>query len=142
MGLPSSEAHDLSSEVIFLAIARIDRFDENKGDVEAWLTGIARKVALAYRRQNLAHRDRFVPLNDDLAVTPNPEQDLQVVFKGAIEGFSEPDRSILYLRFHEDLPTKEIAAQLTINHDLVRQRLARALEKMRRDPSLRQMLLA
>lgn len=58
LGRSHSDAEDLSSEILLAAVRNIDRFDATKGDLDAWLLGIAKHSLGHYCRR----RRREIPM--------------------------------------------------------------------------------
>src|SRR6185503_16110462 len=69
------------------------------------------------------------PSTDALAARADAEQ---IVIR-AVLALDEPYRSVVLLRFFEDLPPRRIAERLGVPVETVRTRLRRALAKLRED---------
>jgi RNA polymerase sigma-70 factor (ECF subfamily) len=101
--------------------------------IKTWLVAIAANEArLSLRRQ----RRRAVV---ELAITPNGDTDdpgrrIAIVdLQRAMRGLSANDRMLLALRFAAGLESAEIAGHLQLSASGVRSRLARLLERLRRE---------
>ncbi len=142
-GVKSHDIDELTQHVIVTAVRRRDDFDVKKGPYEAWLSGLARLTARAHIRRARVLEKRHVTLDgEDYRLVEGPAiGDLENTFEYVISSLGEPDCNILKLRFKEQLQTKEIAERLSMSHDAVRQRLARAIDRMRQDPSVRLALI-
>jgi RNA polymerase sigma-70 factor (ECF subfamily) len=131
------DADDLFQET-WLRVARTwaDRGTAGIADEAAWLFTIARNVFLSGRRASAAkargvERLRLVPA----AASPSPErisaasQEI-VALEEAMTQLSEDDRAILWLVAGEGLEQQQVARVLGIGYAAVRQRLARARERL------------
>jgi RNA polymerase sigma factor (sigma-70 family) len=119
----ADEAEDLTADVFLRAVAAADRFDPARGTVRAWLLRIARNALHDHRRRD-RHR-RCAPLAalyDLRSEDPSPEERL----------LAEADRELIGLRYGSGLDTAATAATLGLRESVVRTRLWRALERLRR----------
>jgi len=64
----------------------------------------------------------------------------EVRWRAAIAALPEPHQQVILLRFYEDASLAEIAAALGIALGTVKSRLHHALEKLRREPSVLNLL--
>ena len=89
-------------------------------------------------------RDRRELLDDDVigalpAATPGRSADAEVLAR-ALAPLPPAQREVLLLRFVADLPLQEIAVALAIPLGTVKSRLHIALDRLRQDPALRELL--
>jgi len=106
-------------------------------NLKAFLYRVANNLAIDESRkkkehsldQLLADQPKLEPVSDD---GKHPEKQLLIeqIFK-VVDEFEEPDRSILVLRYHDDLDPKEIAVVLKISANNVSVRLHRAHERLK-----------
>jgi RNA polymerase sigma factor (sigma-70 family) len=134
----ADEAEDLTADVFLRAVAAADRFDPARGTVRAWLLRIARNALHDHRRRD-RHR-RCAPLAalyDLRSEEPSPEERLlreEAVSRllAAVAQLAEADRELIGLRYGSGLDTAATAATLGLRESVVRTRLWRALERLRR----------
>lgn len=103
--------------------------------LRAWLAGVARNVARQGRRRDARRfrRERQCAKQEAL---PSAEQlvakaEMQRRVVEAVLDLDEPYRSTLLLRYFEELPAEEIARRLHVPGSTVRNRLRRALARIR-----------
>jgi RNA polymerase sigma factor (sigma-70 family) len=138
LGYARAHARDLSDadreSIVELAIEAgvraIDRFDPEKGSLEAWFRGQVRFQTLAHRRRVPA----TTTANDQL---PDPPADLTAdpattaALRRAIGRLKGDEQRILALRSAEQIAFEEIGQRLAISTDAARQRHHRALGRLR-----------
>jgi RNA polymerase sigma-70 factor (ECF subfamily) len=130
-------ADDLFQET-WLRVARTwgDRGRADIEDQQAWLFTIARNVFLSERRAHSVRARGALELRLlPSPAGPSPEraaQDRQEVaaLDAALAALSADDRALLWLVATESLKQHQIARVLGIGHAVVRQRLARARERL------------
>lgn len=118
-------------------IAAWQHGEVQRGSLKAWLAAILRNVARQERRSEGARRGRerkvarpeALPSDDELLA----RLEQQRVLVDLVRHLSESQRSVVILRFYEGLDTNEIARRLGEKPDAIRQRLKRALDRLRRD---------
>ena len=104
-------------------------------DGEAWLSGVARNVARRMGRSEGARAARERS-RDVETVTPDVAEvaeraSLQREVVGDVLALPEPYRSVVLLRWFEDLPPREIARRLERPLHTVKTQLARGQERLR-----------
>ncbi|MDR3271543.1 MAG: sigma-70 family RNA polymerase sigma factor [Peptococcaceae bacterium] len=132
------EAYDFAQEAFLAAYRHLWRYSEQY-TFRAWLFRIGRNLALDdYRKRR---RAVVVPeaLTDQLAETrPGPEdqcvmKEEQVMLRQAMEQLPEHYRSVLYLRYQQELTYEEISVALNIPLSRVKTHLHRAKKYLRQD---------
>ncbi len=134
----ADEAEDLTADVFLRAVAAADRFDPARGTVRAWLLRIARNALHDHRRRE-RHR-RYAPLAvlyDLRSDDPSPEERLlreeaTSRLLAAVARLGDADRELIGLRYGSGLDTAATAEALGLRESVVRTRLWRALERLRR----------
>lgn len=129
-------AADCAQETFVSAWKSRDRFDPDRGNLGAWLLGIARyRVIDAYRRSARtpvpsgelpgleAPRATDVPREDHLAD--------QLLIARALECLQPRVRNVVELAFYSDLTQVEISARTGIPLGTVKSDLRRGLERLR-----------
>lgn len=123
-----ADAEDLLQDT-FIEAARFDDRMTEAASPRAWLFGVARNLAAAFRRR--LHTRRPATLAHDVAapqpsaVDPRVEQVL-----AALDKLSSPFRETLDLRLREDLSYAEIADVLRVPVGTVRSRLHAAIRTL------------
>lgn len=127
-------AEDAVQEALVSAWAKREQFQQS-AKLETWIHRIAVNAALQLLRK---HRPGvFEPLEVDIADQSNSpeanqhEHDLGEELAGAFEGLTEIERTCFVLKHLEQWRLKEIAAELDVKIDTVKQALFRAVKKLR-----------
>ena len=142
LGYARSHAPDLSDadreQIVELAIEAgvraIDRFDPEKGSLQAWFRGQIRFQTLGWRRAN----PTTSALDVDVQESPRTEPvDPAVVdaLRRSIARLEIDDQRVLAYRSVERLAYRELGLRLEIKEDTARQRHRRALERLRKHAS-------
>ncbi|MEM6671785.1 MAG: sigma-70 family RNA polymerase sigma factor [Planctomycetota bacterium] len=108
--------------------------------LRAWLTGIAKRTALAHRRGETRRRDRETDRAEAAVRSGDGAErdvaelaacaDEQRFLLEALTELPESQRAVLLLRFYEDLPPREIAARLDVPVNTVRTRQRLGLQRL------------
>ncbi|HSI03384.1 MAG TPA: sigma-70 family RNA polymerase sigma factor [Myxococcota bacterium] len=134
------EAHELTQEAFLIAFREQERFDVTR-PFRPWLLKIAVNVCRNHMRR---HARREVPHSPEPVsqglwqlAEPTPEASAAQRAEGrrlaaAMQELSTDDRTILLLRFREDLPYEELAVVLGRPQTLLKVRVHRALKRLRR----------
>ena len=106
----------------------------DEGSLRGWLTTIVVNEVLAKLR--LAEiRTQALPEEDELPAARSEEaakDEEKAYMLGLLEQLSEADRTVICLCKLQNLPYAEIAALLTMNDAAVRQRLSRAMSRLKK----------
>lgn len=123
------DALDVVQESIYKAFSSIDSL-KNFDYIKTWFYRIIVNVSLDFlrkRKREIVTDEEFL-FNDNIGKVDNyPDIDLEK----ALETLPENYRSIIILRFFEDLKLEEIADVLDENVNTVKTRLYKALEILR-----------
>ncbi len=117
-------------------LAALERPPRQAGSVKSWLRRVVRHgVFVRHRRttRRLA-RERAVARPEGVAATPDEivaRAELQARMSVLVLSLGEPHRTVLLLRFFEDLSTRDIAARTGVPLETARTRLRRALAHLR-----------
>ena len=132
----------LTSDVFFQALDRIWQFQWQNKPFHAWLYRIAINRLNRHFKVAKRQKDWFTPLNvlgeDVLADSEgNPalkleRAQLRIRLDRYLGELTHEERNWLALRYHEDLPVKEIAAIYGVSEGTMKARLFRTREKLRR----------
>lgn len=127
-----SEADDVVQETMVVALENRTRV---RGGLFGWLTGVARNLARRKARSE-GRRARYEGEAPPRALAPSTAD---VVARAAeqrrildvVLGMEEPYRSVLLLRFIEDLPPRKVAARLDVPVETVRTQTKRGIARLR-----------
>ncbi|MEM7518209.1 MAG: RNA polymerase sigma factor, partial [Planctomycetota bacterium] len=123
-------ADDLVQETMITALERPPRHRENLG---GWLHTVARNLALrghrTKRRRERRETEAAQP-ESFKALDPAREEIMERVTR-AVEELNEPYRTVIQMRFFDEMPPREIAAALTRPVKTVKSQLHRGLARLR-----------
>jgi len=136
-----SAAADVFQDTWLDAIDHVEQFDPKRGELRAWLFGIARRrVALYWRKRMSSHAVCLTVQLDDAAEGMDgavlPEDILEQLEQGAVVRASllalPPDRrQVLTDKYVEGLSVAQIAAKTGRSPKSVESHLSRAREQLR-----------
>lgn len=110
--LQKSIAEDITSEIFFKALDRIDRFDPQKSSFKTWLYTLARNTIIDHYRTFNETEDIEdvwgIESSDDVAEEVSQKMEYQELHKH-MKSLSNESRDYLILRFWNELTFKEIA---------------------------------
>jgi RNA polymerase sigma-70 factor (ECF subfamily) len=129
-----ADAEDVTSETFERALRYRDSFDPRRGDVSAWLIGIARRCIAD------AALPHITPTDDIPEAGSEPPEDAiarRLDLRSQLAQLDDRDRDLLALRYGADLTAKQIAELLDMQTNAVEVALHRALARLRErlDPS-------
>ena len=134
-GVPASDVDDLAQSCALEVLRHANEFDPNRGRLDAWVGGFAFNTVRQYRRQaRFGHSGRQQV--DDFACKARVSAPLTL----ALSCLSEDDKRLLQLKFIERLTSPEIAVAVDRTPEAVRKQISRVLEKLRKHPSIHQLL--
>ena len=128
------DREDCLSEAAMRVWEKIDTYDPERGRWTAWLTAVARSVALNRARGN---RTEDVPLTEHMpAPGPTPEehvlqQERRDSLRRALLALEQGDRLLFYRKYYYRQPTAQIAAELGLTERAVEGRLYRIRKNLR-----------
>jgi RNA polymerase sigma-70 factor (ECF subfamily) len=127
-------ARDLTQEVLIALLKSLRNGDVREPErLAAFVYGIARNLVNNYFRR-CTQQPRTDPLDDDFPVAAkndDPEAfDRMAILHGMLNRTDPVDRKILLMMLVEGYKAAEVASQLNLSSDVVRQRKSRALKKI------------
>ncbi len=132
------DAEDIAQDVFMSCCRYIDRYNEEKCSLSAWMYVIANNRLKNYYRDKKVHLD----IDQYSELLPDKDMDLerQAVYlqmcrdmaADALAGLSERSRQVVILTYFKQHSSKEISAELGISPGNVRVILNRALNKMQK----------
>lgn len=132
----NGDPEDIAQDALLKAIARLDRFDPNRGSMDAWLWRIVVNTARdATRRERLrrllaerlGRHDSSVVDPEEVAIDSLSAAELLA----AISRLGPRDRQLLALRFVADLDTRSVGEIVGLSAESARRAIGRALERLR-----------
>lgn len=128
------------TQTVFIALARHAADLAQRPVFASWLHTATRHAVIDLlraeqrRRTREKHAHTLATVNAPVPTTTSTEAEWEKVrplLDAALDQLNEPDRALLLLRFFEQHPFADIAANLHLTEDAARMRTARALEKLR-----------
>jgi len=132
--LNHATAEDLLADVFVRVVRSRETFDPAKATPEAWLWRIARNRLFDHFR-SMRKVDNIEQVSEArFAVTDDYEglDDTAQQARQLLAVLSPEDRELVYLKYWQEMPNKQIAELLDLNASTVSTRLSRAMAKMRK----------
>lgn len=132
--LGPERANDVTQEVFLSAWRARERFDPAKGNLAAWLTGIAKNRIIDAIRAEKRHSDRRAPESTEELPTAGDAERLgeQMLVADALRTLPDRPRQILTLHYFEDLTHPQIAERTNLPLGTVKSDIRRGLARIRR----------
>ena len=139
----SADAADVTQAAFLVLLRKPDqalRAANRPGGLAAWMLAITRNLCnnAQRRRRRREHHEREAAVpGDDATIGGDPVEalawrEVAPLLDDAVLSLPAGDRAAILMKFYENRPATEIAAALDVSHDAARQRIARALKKLRR----------
>ncbi|MEK4023169.1 sigma-70 family RNA polymerase sigma factor [Sporosarcina sp. FSL W7-1283] len=122
-------ALDIVQESIFKALNSIDRLEEITY-LKTWFYRILVNTSIDFIRKH----QRMTVMDDDILSTHLPQTEDEMIdmdLRDAIDQLAPYDKTLIILRFFEDLKIDEIATVMNDNINTIKSRLYRILNKLR-----------
>lgn len=100
---------------------------------KTWLLKIAINVSIDLLRKKKIDVQMHEHVKDQLSTDLNEDIDLEITLKDLLSHLNEPEKSVVVLRFYQDLTFSEISNVLDLPLGTVKTILYRALEKLRKN---------
>ena len=119
----------------WIASARLPEGVREPGQVQAWLSTTARRIALGRRRaeRRRAERERASARPESYRQRSAEQVEACRAVVAALGELPEPYRTAVGMRYLDGLPPREIANRLGLSSELVRQHVHRGLTRLRAD---------
>jgi RNA polymerase sigma factor (sigma-70 family) len=132
--LGAQAAEDVAAETFLVAFDRRKSFDATRGDLRAWLFGIATNLVSRHRRKEARHYRALSRLETPRPVEGHENRVVAAVSTGrlgkALTRLSAGERDVLLLVALGELGYAEVAEALGISPGTVGSRLSRARKKL------------
>lgn len=123
------------NDVCLLLWDRADSFDPGLGRAAPWLTTVARNAAV--NRRNARRTGADLPLREDTAAVPSPEEDLLRRERArqlwaAVRNLDAGERQLFYRKYYYLQSQEQMARELGCTERAVEGRLYRLRRKLRK----------
>lgn len=130
-----SAAEDVTAQAFERAYRKRRSFDPRRGNLRAWLFGIARNAALDELRRRRRIAELAAEPEDADAAGPDEVAEVAVrraALRTAMKALDPRERELVALKFFAGLSNAEIAAVIGVSESNAGTRLHRTLAKLRR----------
>jgi RNA polymerase sigma factor (sigma-70 family) len=132
--LGAQTAEDVAAETFLVAFDRRKSFDATRGELRAWLFGIATNLVSRHRRKEARHYRALSRLDVPVAAEGHENRVVSAIAAGqlgkALSRLSAGERDVLLLVALGELGYAEVAEALRISPGTVGSRLTRARKKL------------
>ena len=130
------DAQEVLQDAFVFAYSSLKQF-EGRGKFGGWLIRIGLNAAYAHRRRRLDSAPARFDYPEDPTSQPNPEQSaasLEMIrlLEHAIDTLPDHYRTVFVMRLVEEMSTTEVADALKVSEDVVKTRLVRARNLVRK----------
>ena len=125
----NADAEDAVSESVIRALHSINSLKDTKR-IKFWMYRIIANTSI----NMLKSTQRTIPSEFDENALGGECDKSDIGFESMVQSLDEKYKSVIVLKFFEDMTFKEIASVLGINENTVKTRLYRALEILRENP--------
>ena len=124
----TEQAEDAVSDAFLKIIPHLDQ-------TKAFLIQVIRNTAINQYRKNAKDAERLTNIDDSTLQVPSPHNEIEQFLQQTeqqeqlaqlLQGLSETDRTILFLRCEQEQSFREIAERLSMKEATVRKRFERA----------------
>jgi RNA polymerase sigma-70 factor (ECF subfamily) len=127
-------AADLTAETFAAALASVRRYDPGRGEPAEWLFGIAgHQLARYHRRGTVDDRARRRMRMERLELSDAAAERLEA--EAVLDHLPAEDRDLVRARVVDERPYAELAAAAGVSEPAIRQRVSRALSRLRKELS-------
>lgn len=130
-------AEDIVSDVMVRVAKAYATFDPKRGSLDDWVFRIARNTLYSHfrRRREIVSIDAVseaasaVTIEEDVS---DPLNERGALVRKALGMLTDEEREIVYLRFWEELSSKQVGERMGMNPSTVSTKLSRAIGKIRK----------
>jgi RNA polymerase sigma-70 factor (ECF subfamily) len=141
LGVSADDAPDVAQACTVEVLRHLGDFDATRGRFDGWVSGFALNSVRAYNRG--ARKLRAEVALDDVAepiIVENAATSKRAGLDMALNKLAKKDRNLLSMKFGMGLSSDEIAEQVKMSPTQVRKRISRAIERLRRQPAIQDIL--
>lgn len=100
-------------------------------DPEGYLRAVMYREQVSWWRRLRRRRETPIGIDDPVVTDPSGGMDLRLAMRAALWQLPPPQRTVVVLRYYEDLPEAEVAELLGCSVGTVRSRTHRAVTRLR-----------
>lgn len=136
--LPNKQdQEDCLSEITMKIWDKIESYDADRGNFNAWLTALTRNTALNKARQNKKYGETTAIPEDLPSKEPTPEEvvlhkERLEMMRKAIQSLSDKDSLIFYRKYYYKQSTAQIASEMGMTERAVEGKLYRLKIQLRK----------
>lgn len=127
-------AEDLTQDVFFKIISKIDTFDDSKGNFPGWVWQIARNTLIDHFREkkDIVFADAGEGIEEITVAAADVDQQMRVrAIMDAVRGLGEEDQELFALRYVSDVSYKDMSVMTGRSEAALRVALHRLNKKVR-----------
>ncbi len=142
LGLNADQCQELAQECLIDVIQNLAKFDATKGTLSSWVSGFARTSVRSWRRKEYGRAVIEMPLDHapEVPIDEPSATEVDDAVANGLSGLNLIDQELLYMRFCLGYSFDEIAEKSDMTSANARKRLSRAVDRLRRDPLIREAL--
>lgn len=133
-------AQDITQAVFVILARKVHAMANSRVHIAGWLLATTHWVALDALRKlarRRKHERKAAEMSPEASQTPDPSEEnawasLAPHLDAALARLREGDRAAIVLRYFEDKSMQEVAAELGVSEAAAKQRVFRAVEKLRK----------
>jgi RNA polymerase sigma factor (sigma-70 family) len=133
--LRNSQLAEDATQAVFLLLAQKASTLRANGSISGWLFNAARLIAsntARIERRRRYYEQEAARVMDRNVHREHALEDIDITLNDALSALSSADRELVMMRYFYDLSFQEIAVQIGTPENTAVQRVRRAIEKMRR----------
>lgn len=140
-GVHPNDAADVAQACTLEVLRHLSDFDPARGRFDGWMTGFVLNSARAHNRG--ARKLRAEVALEDVAEPSTEDEGVSTQRSGlgaALDKLSNEDQHLLGYKFGLGLTSEEVGTRIGMSATQVRKRVSRALERLRQQPAIRELL--
>ena len=133
----AQDQEECISEIAMRVWEKIDQFDSERGNWNAWLSALTRNAALNRVRKKRVSEVSEEELHACPSVSPTPEEEIlqkerRQMIRQAIDSLKSSERLLFYRKYYYMQSTAQIASELGLTERSVEGKLYRIRMRLRR----------
>jgi len=141
LGVSADDVPDVAQACTIEVLRHLGDFDAERGRFDGWVSGFALNSVRAYNRG--ARKLRAEVALEDVAeptADSSSRDSKRVGLEAALARLTSRDKNLLHLKFGLGLSSEEISERVQMSPTQVRKRVSRTIERLRRQPAIREIL--